>query len=203
MTPCGRSVGQQDSRNASSAETKAASPASTVSARGARHLDEARPAGERERVGAGEREVAAGLVHLRRARGRARRSACVCGRRTHIPSRKVTSTAGRPATVLQRFPAAVLDGQRAAYAARGEMLHQAEEEGQVAGRDALLVERQDEGAGFRPQQEVGVLDALGDALEGGERAEIVGFEENVEVAVGDVGIDRHVRPPPRAATSAG
>ena len=46
-----------------------------------------------------------------------------------------------------------------------QMLHQAEEERQVVLVHALFVERQDEWPASRAQQVVGVLDALGDALE--------------------------------------
>ena len=51
------------------------------------------------------------------------------------------------------------------------MLHQAEEERQVLGADALLVEGQDEAAALGPQQEVGVLDALCDAWSDAPRLE--------------------------------
>jgi hypothetical protein len=53
------------------------------------------------------------------------------------------------------------------------MRHQAEKERQVAFGDALLVERQDEISRRGVQQEVGVLDALGDALVGQEFADVV------------------------------
>ena len=53
------------------------------------------------------------------------------------------------------------------------MRHQAEEERQIVPRDALLIQRQDEGAGRGVQQEVGILDALGDALVGQQFADVV------------------------------
>ncbi len=104
---------------------------------------------------------------------RRRRNASALGLRGHTPSRKVMIAAGRPASVLSASPLAVLHRQRTADAARGQMLHQAEEERQVAFGDALLVQRQDEGARAGVQQEVGVLDALGDALVGQQFADVV------------------------------
>ena len=45
------------------------------------------------------------------------------------------------------------------------------------------------------EQEVGVLDALGDALEGEQRAEIVGLARNSSSSASrDFGVDRHLRP---------
>ena len=99
--------------------------------------------------------------------------------------------AGRPATLAKRLSVAALDRQRAADAALREMLHQPEEEREVGFRDALLVERQDVVAGLGAEQKVGVFDALGDALEGEERAEIVGAQKRLEVGIADIGVDRH------------
>jgi hypothetical protein len=42
------------------------------------------------------------------------------------------------------------------------------------------------------QQEVGVLDALGDALVGEQFADVVALEEFREVFGGNVGVNRHV-----------
>ena len=89
---------------------------------------------------------------------------------------------GRPARDLaEHLAGAVLDRLRAGDAARVQVLHQAEKERQVVGGDALLVERQDEIAAAGVDQEVGVLDALGDALVGQQLAEIVAGEEAREV----------------------
>jgi hypothetical protein len=41
------------------------------------------------------------------------------------------------------------------------------------------------------QQEVGILDALGDALVGEQLADVITFEEFREVFGGDVGVNRH------------
>jgi hypothetical protein len=51
----------------------------------------------------------------------------------------------------------------------------------------------------RCEQVVRVLDALGDALEGLGPADVVFGEKRFELLVADFGIDRHVRPPARAA----
>ena len=90
-----------------------------------------------------------------------------------MPLRKVTIAAGRSASRAERAALAVVDRQRAVDAARREMLHQAEEEGQVGRIDALLVEGQDELARLGDEQVVGVLDALGDALDREHGAEVV------------------------------
>jgi hypothetical protein len=82
---------------------------------------------------------------------------------------------------------------RAGEAARREMLHEADEEGQVGGIHALFVERQDEAAGRGMEQEVGVLDTLGDALEGQELPDVVAREMGRELLGGDIGIDGHGR----------
>jgi hypothetical protein len=42
------------------------------------------------------------------------------------------------------------------------------------------------------QQEVGILDALGDALVGEQFADVVALEKLREVFGGDVGVNRHV-----------
>ncbi len=91
----------------------------------------------------------------------------------------------------QRLAVARAHRLRAGDAARGEVLHQADEERQILLVDALLVERQDELAGFRAHEEVGILDALGDALERGDAAEVVEREERAERFVRDFGVDRH------------
>ena len=55
----------------------------------------------------------------------------------------------------------------------GEMLHQADEPGQIVGIDALFIEREEEVAARGAQRVVGVLDALGDAAEGDHGADVV------------------------------
>ena len=99
----------------------------------------------------------------------------------------------------QRVAVAAMDRLRAVDAARREMVHQAEEEGQVPGIDALLVEREEVLALGRGQQEVRVLDAFGDALQRLGLADVVFGEKGVELGVADFRVDRHVRPPARAA----
>ena len=71
------------------------------------------------------------------------------------------------------------------------MRHQSEKERQVAPGDAFFIQRQDEVAGRGMQQEVGILDALGDALVGQQFAEIVTAEEFRKLVGGDVGVNRH------------
>ena len=71
------------------------------------------------------------------------------------------------------------------------MRHQTKKERQVVLGDPLLVQRQDERTRRRVQQEVGILDALGDALVGQEFADLVVFQEVRKLVGGDVGVDRH------------
>ncbi len=71
------------------------------------------------------------------------------------------------------------------------MRHQGKEERQVALGDALFIQRQDEVAGRGMQQEIGILDALGDALVGQQFAEIVMPQEFRKLVGGDVGVNRH------------
>ncbi len=61
-----------------------------------------------------------------------------------------------------------------------EMLHQAEEERQIVAIDPLFVERQDVGAPVRVEQEIGILHALGNALVGQQRADVIILEERAE-----------------------
>jgi hypothetical protein len=92
----------------------------------------------------------------------------------------------------QGFAALVFHRLRAAQPARGEVRHQAEKERQVAFGDPLFIQRQDEIARTCVQQEIGILDALGDALVGQEFADLVLAQEFPKLIGGDVGVNRHV-----------
>jgi hypothetical protein len=70
------------------------------------------------------------------------------------------------------------------------MLHQREKERHVTGGNPLLIERENEVAALGVNQEIGILDALGDALVGQQRAEIVAGQKAREIVGADVGIDR-------------
>jgi hypothetical protein len=71
------------------------------------------------------------------------------------------------------------------------MLHQAEEERQIALLHPLLIERQDERAAISHDQVIRVLDALGDAFAGMHRAQIVIGDEGAQRIIGNLGIDCH------------
>ena len=86
----------------------------------------------------------------------------------------------------------VLHRLRTIDTARGEMLHQCDEERQIGFRDTLLVEREDEISRARVHQEIGVLDTFRDALVGQQLSELVAGEEAREVVGGDVGVDGHL-----------
>src|SRR5262249_11950986 len=83
-------------------------------------------------------------------------------------------------------------GKPACDSARGAVLHQREEIGQGSSGDPLLVEREDVGTGLGVNQVVRVLNALGDALERSQRADVVACDEGFELLVGDVGVDGHL-----------
>src|SRR5262249_47632371 len=85
----------------------------------------------------------------------------------------------------------VLDRLRTGDAARVQMLHQAEEERQVLGGDALLVEREDEVAAAGVDQEVRVLDPFGDGFVGEHLPDLVAGEKGGEVLGGYIGVDGH------------
>src|SRR5262249_25622855 len=87
--------------------------------------------------------------------------------------------------------AAILRRLRAAHAVLGEMRHQRQEVRQIALRHALLIEREDVGALRRVHQEVGILDALGDALVGEQFADVVTSKEFRKLFGCDVGVNRH------------
>ena len=71
------------------------------------------------------------------------------------------------------------------------MLHQAEEKRQIALGDAPLVEREDVIAAAGMNEEIRVLDALGDALVGQQLADVITGKEAGEILRRDIGIDRH------------
>ena len=71
------------------------------------------------------------------------------------------------------------------------MLHQGEEERQVLGGDAPLVEREDEIAAAGVDQEVRVLDPFGDPLVGEQLADVVAGEKGREVLRRHIGVDGH------------
>ena len=71
------------------------------------------------------------------------------------------------------------------------MLHQPDEEGKVVAPDALFVKGEDEGTLFGAQGEIGVLDALRDALAGQHGADVVVGDEARQIVVGNFGVDGH------------
>ena len=72
------------------------------------------------------------------------------------------------------------------------MVEQGEEEGQVAGVDALFVQRQDEAAGGGVDEVVAVLDPFRDALGGDEVADIViAAQEGGQRFCGHLCVDGH------------
>src|SRR3546814_21066227 len=89
------------------------------------------------------------------------------------PAEKADQGGRAAAATAQRTPVTAVDRRRTWDAGGGEMVHQADEERQVAGSKALLVQRQTEGAAVGFEKEVAVLDALGDALARDARSALV------------------------------
>ena len=152
--------------------------------------DQRRPAVDAERVGAAEREVGAGLVH---ARQRLADLAAMDRLRPTQPDavEKGDDRRGAAGEAAERLAVLRPDRLRAGDAALGEMLHQADEERQVALVHPLFVEREDELAGVGVQQVVGVLDPFGDALEGEDAAEVVASYKSFQRLVGDFSVNGH------------
>ncbi len=83
------------------------------------------------------------------------------------------------------------------HAALRQMLHQSQEERQVRRCHALFVQGQDEGAAVGLQVEIGILDSLGDALEGQRFADVVLLQQPLQLLKTHLGINGHkARPPP-------
>src|SRR5260370_15159037 len=91
----------------------------------------------------------------------------------------------------QRVAVATVDRLGADDTVRRQMVHQAEEERQVPGVDALFIEREEVLATRRGQQGVGILDTFGNAFEGVGFADVVFGEEGFKLRVADFRIDRH------------
>ena len=101
----------------------------------------------------------------------------------------------RPARQLAQIAALrIAHGRRAGQSRSRQMLHQPEEERQHRpSRDPPLVERQDERPLPGGHEVVGVLDALGDALVGNDRAQAIAGDETLQLFVGNLGVDGHDR----------
>src|SRR5262249_16262122 len=141
-----------------------------------RRLVERTPSRDRQCVLAAKRKIRAGEMQLRKSR--TERSAMSGARPPDAHAAEKRDDGGRPAGELAEHAAlAILHRLRAIEPARGEMLHQSEKERQIVARDPLLIEREDEIAAAGVQQEVRVLDALGNALVGQKLAEVVASEE--------------------------
>ena len=155
-----------------------------------RALEERSPALHRERVRPSQREALAGKVQV--SEHAAHGSAVVGARPAHPDAAEEGDNRRRPAGKAPECVAgAIVHGQRAGDAAAGKMLHEAEEERQVDGRHPLLVEGQYVLALLGDEQVVGILDALGDALQRNHAAEVVALHEGIELLVGKIGIYRH------------
>jgi hypothetical protein len=88
-----------------------------------------------------------------------------------------------------------MDRKRAGNAALRQMIHQSQKERQIARFHPLFVKRENVGTAFCVQQEIRILDALGNALVGQENPCIVVGEKVLELDLVDVRIDRHSSSP--------
>ena len=113
--------------------------------------EQGRPAVDRERIAAPQRESGARLVHARERF--ADLSAMMRLRAAHRQSVEKRHDRRRaPGEPPDRLAAARVHRLRAVDAAPRQMLHQAEEKRQIALVDPLLVQRQQKGAGVGMQE---------------------------------------------------
>jgi hypothetical protein len=70
-----------------------------------------------------------------------------------------------------------------------QMFHQPKKPGQLAGVHALFEQRQDVLGVRGPQEEIAILDALGDAVEGDQVTDGEIAEKPGDVGVGDSGVN--------------
>ena len=84
---------------------------------------------------------------------------------------KSDDRSGSPGDFAEYSTLPIFHRLRAGDAARRKMLHQPKKKRQVIFRNALFIERKNEIAGPGMHQEIGILDALSDALVGEQVAE--------------------------------
>ena len=139
-------------------------------------LEQRLPCRNAHRIRPVERKIGDRLVHLaHRLAGRARLHR---RRMRDRYARKELDEAGRAALqLMDQFAVAIGHRGRDGQALFREMIEQRHEIGQVAGRDALFVQRQDETAFGGVDEIVRILHAFGDALGGDELAHIELREE--------------------------
>ena len=149
------------------------------------------PARHREIIGAVKREVRAGEMHPGH---RLAQPPAMLGQDAPGPqSVQEGDNGGRPAAqTAQSLAVAGMNRRSATDATASEVLHESEEERQIFGPHPLLIEGQDVAALGRAQQIVGVLHALGDALEGGHLAQLVVLQERLQRLVRNLGVDSHL-----------
>ena len=159
-----------------------ARPGETSSARAWRPRTAAGQPSMRQRVGPAQREVRARLVH---ARQRLADLAAMTGLRPANPQavEKGDDRGGAAGEAPERLAVARAHRLRAGDAARGQMLHQADEERQVVLVHPLFIERQDELAGFGVQQELEFSTPSAMPLNELTRPEIVAREDCEVVSV--------------------
>src|ERR1019366_8413616 len=143
-----------------------------------------------QRVDARHRKIAARQMQLRQRLSDRGAMRSVRLARPH-PFEEIDDRRGPAGERTQRFAAAHLHRLRTDDAVAGEMRHQAEKERQVVFRDALFIQREEEVSSGGMQQEVGILDALGDALVGQQLADVVMAQKLRKLVGGDVGVNRH------------
>ena len=151
-------------------------------------LGQGTPAGNRERVHPLHPEIGACLVQPREF-------APELGTMGHVwPAHRNPVEEGDDRRRAARQPAdgrAVLHPQRhgADQPAPGEVVHQPDEEGQLLFVHPLLVEREDVEGLRGVEQEIGIGDALGDALEGEQIADAEARHEGGELVIRHFGVD--------------
>ena len=153
-------------------------------------LEQGPPGGNREIVLPLHREIGAGQVHLGQCLAQ---KLAVFGQDTARPQPVEEGyDGGGPATEsAQGFAVAPMHGRRTMDATAGQMIHEAQEIGQVVRAHPFFIEREDVAACPRAQKVVGILHALGDAVEGCHLAQVVIAEEGLQILVRYLGVDGH------------
>ena len=105
---------------------------------------------------------------------------------------------GAAGELAEHLASSVSHRLRTIDAAARQVLHQAQEERQIALGDAPFVERQNEMAAFRMDEEIRVFDAFGNALIRQQPADIVAGQKPAQIFRGDIGIDCHETSSPSA-----
>ena len=133
------------------------------------------PARQPQRIGSRHPEIRQRFMHIAKCSTSRMRLRGVW-RRHRYPGQEFDQTGGPARNDLHLRTGAIPHGPWHRQAMIRKMIEQREKEGQISFVDALLIEREDESVRSCVDQEIAVLDALGDALCRNKGADIVAGE---------------------------